>query len=149
MNGHTATIGGEPGLKRIRPVIAIGVLLLTAAGVVGAIAYLNARDDATLSAAQGPGRERPAGARPAVEPGNVLLTYSEPQLAPALRALARELGGSDDALAAAGQAVLVRRRPGLPAPISALSAGHRLDAARADDPALRRFVEYRLGRRSG
>ncbi|MDQ3678084.1 MAG: hypothetical protein M3401_15025 [Actinomycetota bacterium] len=132
-----------------RPAVAIGVVLLAAAGVIGAIAYFNARDDATVSTSRGPGRERPEGERPVVQAGNVLLVYSDSQLSPALRALQREIAGTDKALAAVGQAVLVRRQDELPVPVSALSARHRLDASRAELPALRNFVEYWLGRESG
>ncbi len=137
-------------MNRARPVIALlGILVLGGAGIFGAIAYFNARDDATVSASAGPGRERAAGEPPVVQAGNVLILYSDPELAGRLRALQRELAGSDASLAAAGQAVLVRRDAGLPAPVRALSASHRLDSSRAEFPALRDFVEYWLGRDSG
>ena len=51
-------------------------------------------------------------------------------------------------LEAAGQAVLVRHDAKLAAPIVAVTATRRLQAQRADDPALARFVEYWLGRRA-
>ncbi|MGH2841095.1 MAG: hypothetical protein ACRDKY_09760 [Solirubrobacteraceae bacterium] len=136
-------------MTRTRPFIVIGVVLLAAAGVIGAIAYFNARDDATVSTTEGPGRERPAGERPVVRPGNVLLVYSEAQLARPLLALQRELSGTDKALVAAGQAVIVRRNRALPVPVTGLSARHRLDASRAELEALRDFVEYWLGRETG
>lgn len=123
--------------------------MLVAAGVFGAISYFNSRDDATVSSTEGPGRERPAGDKPVVKAGNVLLLYSDPQLAGPLRALQRDLAGTDESLAAAGQAVLVRRQADLPAPVSALSAGHRLDSSGAELPAVRSFVEYWLGRDTG
>lgn len=123
--------------------------MLVAAGAFGAIAYFNARDGATVSSSKGPGRERPAADKPVVKAGNVLLLYSDPQLAGPLRALQRELAGTDESLAAAGQAVLVRRQADLPAPASALSARHRLDGSSAELPALRSFVEYWLGRDTG
>ena len=127
----------------------LAAIVLTAVGIIGAAAYFNSRDDATLTVGQGVGQLRPPGARPPVRPGNVLLLYSDARQAPGLRALARELGGSGPALAAAGQAVLVRRDAGLRVPIVALSARHRHDARAASDPALRGFVEYWLGRATG
>jgi len=129
--------------------VVLGAAVLAAAGIIGAAAYLHSRDDATVTAGQDAGRPRPPGARPAVRPGNVLLLYAEPRQAPQLRALRRELGSSDPALAAAGQALLVRRDAGLRVPIVALSARHRQDARAASEPAVRGFVEYWLGRAAG
>ena len=136
-------------MTRPRLTIVLGAVALTAAGIIGAAAYLYSRDDATVMARQDAGRPRPPGARPAVRPGNVLLLYAETRQAPQLRALQRELGTSGPALAAAGQALLVRRDPGLRVPIVALSARHRQDARAASEPAVRRFVEYWLGRAAG
>jgi hypothetical protein len=129
--------------------IVIGAIVLGVAGSVGVAAYLNSRDDATLTSGRDAGRPRSPGARPAVRPGNVLLLYADERQAPALRALRRELTGSDPALVAAGQAVLVRRDPRLSAPVVALSARHRRAADAASEPAVRDFVEYWLGRATG
>ena len=136
-------------MTRPRLAIVLGAVVLAAAGIIGAAAYLHSRDDATVPAGQDAGRPRAPGARPAVRPGNVLLLYAHTRQAPRLRALRRELGSSDPALAAAGQALLVRRDPGLRVPIVALSARHRQDARAASEPAVRRFVEYWLGRAAG
>lgn len=132
---------------RRRLALGLGVLVLAVVAAAAAIAFFAARDDATVARAQGPGAPRAAGAGPAVRPGNVLLLYADPAAAGALRALAEEVAGPPSpALVAAGQAVVVRRQPGLGAPVRALSATRRLDSAGADDPALREFVEFWVGR---
>jgi hypothetical protein len=125
------------------------LLVIAVAAVVGiaGAALLAARDDATVTRSAGPGVARAAGATPRVRDGNVVLLYSDERLTRRLRELALEIGGpSDGPLVAAGQAVLVRRRPGLRVPVVAVSASRRLDASGPDDPALRAFVEYWLGR---
>jgi hypothetical protein len=45
--------------------------------------------------------------------------------------------------------VIVQRRPGLRVAVVALTSDRRLDAGGPDDPRLRAFVEYWLGRRAG
>jgi hypothetical protein len=123
------------------------VLVLTVVAVAAAIAFFSARDDATVSRAQGPGAPRAAGAAPAVRPGNVLLQYADPALAAGLRALAEDVAGPPSpALVAAGQAVVVRRQGGLRPPVRALSATRGVDAAGPRDPTLREFVEFWVGR---
>jgi hypothetical protein len=129
--------------------IVLAGVVLAAAAIIGAAAYLSSRDDATVASARQAGRPRPPGARPAVRPGNVLVLYADRHQAAQLRALRRELSGSGPALAEAGQALLVRRDAGLRVPIVALSARHRQDARAASEPAVRGFVEYWLGRAAG
>jgi uncharacterized protein (DUF111 family) len=133
-----------------RVAVGIGMVIVALAGVAAVIAILNARDDATVTrATAGPGTVRAQGARPVVAPGNVVLLYSDERQTAALRELARDTAGpATPALQAAGQAVIVRRRPGLRVPVIALTSDHRLDAVAADDPRLRPFVEYWLGRRA-
>jgi hypothetical protein len=129
---------------------AAGVLLLAALGVAAVIAVLTARDSGTVEPAPGPGAERAAGERPAVARGNVVLLYSDERETAALRELALDTGGPvTPALVAAGQAVIVRRQAGVRVPVRALTRERRLDAAGPDDPRLRRFVEYWLGREAG
>jgi len=131
-------------------VVALGVLVLAVAGIGAAIAYFNARDDATVSRSEGPGEQRQEGARPVVSTGNVVLLYSDERETTALRELAQDLGGeSTPALEAAGQAVIVRRQTGLRVPVVALTSQRRLDATGPDDPNLRAFIEYWLGRDAG
>jgi hypothetical protein len=136
-------------LSRRTIAIALGVVVVAAAGITAATAYFDSRDDATLEINSGPGTIRPRDARPVVSAGNVLLLYREAAQAPRLRDLAHELGGAGAALKAAGQAVLVRRDARLRAPVRALSARHRLDAAQSGDRALRDFAERWLGRIPG
>jgi hypothetical protein len=133
-----------------RAVIAVAVLVLAVAGAVAVLAVLNGRDDASVERSAGPGAERSAGARPAVAPGNVLLLYSDEREIAALRELALRTGGRETpALVAAGQAVIVRRQPGLRTPVVALTSERRLDAAGPADPRLRAFIEYWLAREKG
>ena len=133
----------------------LAVVVLAAAGAIAAVAFLNARDDAavTTTAAPGPGEPLPAGARryPAergLAAGNVIVLHRASAGGTALRALAVEIAGPPSVdLRTAGQAVLVSTvdlDPG--PPIEARAAGRRQRAARADDPALRAFIEFWLGR---
>jgi len=132
-----------------RALLALGALVLAVAGVAAAFAFFSSKDDATVTRSAGPGSPRPAGDRPAVRDGNVLLLHRRADQARALRTLADDIAGPASAqLEAAGQAVLVRRDATLPVPIVALSATRRIEAERADDPALAQFVEYWLGRRA-
>jgi hypothetical protein len=135
-------------LTRTRVATALGVVLVVALGIAGAIAFFNGRDSATVSDAAGPGHVRPAGQQPTVKPGNVLLVYSDAKFAPQLRQIQDDLSGTDKALVAAGQAVIVRRGAA-PLGIAALSARHRIDASRADGNVVSGFAEYWLGRKDG
>ena len=128
--------------------VAIGAAVVAVLCVAGLAAFFASRDDATVpQKADGPGVERATNARPRVEPGNVVLLYSDERLTSDLRALARRLAGEPSpALEAAGQAVVVQRRPNLTVPVTALTAGRRLQTTGPRDPALRSFVEYWLGR---
>jgi len=130
-----------------RALVALGVLVVAAVGAVAVMAIINARDDATVRRAEGPGVKRVAGARPVVARGNVVLLYSDERETAALRKLALDVGGpATPAVKAAGQAVLVVRQAGLRVPVVALTTDRRLDARGPDDPRLREFVEYWLGR---
>ncbi|HEV2787513.1 MAG TPA: hypothetical protein VGV67_14035, partial [Solirubrobacteraceae bacterium] len=116
--------------------------------VAGLAAFFASRDDATVpQETDGPGVAREANAQPRVDPGNVVLLYSDERLTSDLRALAARIAGDPSpALEAAGQAVLVQRRPNLTVPVTALTATRRLQATGPRDPALRSFAEYWLGR---
>jgi hypothetical protein len=128
--------------------LALVALVLAIAGVAAAFAFFSSKDDATVTRSGRLGSVRPAGDKPAVRDGNVLLLHLRRGEGRALRRLADDIAGPPNAqLEAAGQAVLVRRDATLAVPIVAVTATRRLEAERADDPALVRFVESWLGRR--
>jgi hypothetical protein len=82
----------------------------------------------------------------ALEVGDVVLMYGAGRPPPGLVALARqEAGRFTPALAAAGQAVVLAKRPGTNGVI-ALAWTRLLHVPSAADPALRRFVNQYLGR---
>lgn len=82
----------------------------------------------------------------ALELGNVVIAYDSADPPRGLRALQRDVAGPFDAeLAAAGQAVVLEHRDDVDG-VVALAWQHLLSARSADDPALREFVEYWLGR---
>jgi Protein of unknown function (DUF3105) len=83
----------------------------------------------------------------ALELGNVVILYDTPD--PALERLQDEVAGPFDAeVAAAGQAVILARRPGA-GPATALAWRHVYQAGDPDDPGLREFAEAWLGRGLG
>jgi hypothetical protein len=82
----------------------------------------------------------------ALELGNVVILYDAPRPAAALNRLQDEVAGPFDAeLAAAGQAVILARRPGA-GPATALAWRRLLKTSDATDPALLEFAEAWLGR---
>jgi hypothetical protein len=119
--------------------------VLTIAAVLGLLAFFNSRDDATIGerGANGPGAPAPSATAPELERGNVVLHFDDPADARALRRLAQQYG--PESLADDGQAVLVRRTPGTRG-VAAEAYRRRLEVPRPDDPALREFVEFWLGR---
>jgi hypothetical protein len=129
--------------------LAIAAAVVTVIGIAALAAFFASRDDATVPQDdQGPGVERAANTRPQVKPGNVVLLYSDERLTSGVHAFAARIAGEPSAaLQAAGQAVLVERRPNLTIPVTAVTAGRRLEATGPDDPALESFVEYWLGRK--
>ena len=130
-----------------RAFLAIAATVVAVIGVAALAAFFVARDDATVPQDDAPGVQRPAGAQPAVKPGNVVLLYSDERLTSDLRAFAARIAGDPDpTLEAAGQAVLVQRRPNLRVPVTAVTTKRELQARGPADPALDEFVEYWLGR---
>lgn len=122
----------------------IGVaVLLAVAAVFGVLLFFTARDDSTIGESGAPGQAAPEATGAELENGNVVLRFSEPADAGALRELAREFG--PESLADAGQAVLVRRDESAGGVI-AEAYERRLKVPGPDDPALRRFIEHWLGR---
>ena len=85
----------------------------------------------------------------ALELGDVVIAYPNARPPAALRALQREVSGAFDAeLAAAGQMVVLVRRPGLDG-VHALAWRRRLEASDAQDRRLRDFAEAWLGQGRG
>ncbi len=81
----------------------------------------------------------------ALETGDVVILYGSSTPPPALHALTRTTGSFTPALAAAGQSVVLGRRPGTSGLI-ALAWARLLHAQSASDPALQQFVQQTLGR---
>lgn len=128
--------------------LAIAAAVVAVIGVAALAAFFVSRDEATVpQQGEVPGVARAPGSRPAVKPGNILLLYSDERLTGELRALAaRSAGEPSPALEAAGQAVLLERRPNLTAPVTAVTASRELEATAPEDPKLQSFIEYWLGR---
>jgi hypothetical protein len=81
----------------------------------------------------------------ALELGDVVVAYPQARPPAALRALQTDVAGPfDPELAAAGQAVVLARVPGLDG-VQALAWRRRLRSADPGDPALATFAERRLG----
>jgi hypothetical protein len=128
--------------------VALGLvaLLVALAAVAGLVAVLQSRDEAGIESAP-PGAPAPDADERRLRLGNVVLTYRAPRDAGPLRALAEELAGpADPSLVAAGQAVIVERVPDQAEAVVAEAFRRRQTAARPDDPAVRVFAEYWLGR---
>ncbi len=82
----------------------------------------------------------------ALELGDVVIAYGTPAPPPGLRAFARSVAAPfTPALAASGQAVILDRRAGTPG-IVALAWARLVRVATAQDPLLRQFVQYWLGK---
>jgi hypothetical protein len=85
----------------------------------------------------------------ALASGNVVLTYATAQPPAALKSLQQDVSGAfDPELAAAGQAVILARRPGSKGVI-ALAWRRRLRVADPADPQLRAFADAWLGQGPG
>lgn len=128
-----------------RSVLVAVAALLTVAAIFGVLVFFSARDDSTIGddEANAPGRADPALTSEPLRRGNVVLRFATPADREVLRALADEFG--PESLADQGQAVLVRRDSTVQG-VVAEAYRRRLQAPAADDPAVRQFVEYWLGR---
>ena len=122
--------------------------LLTVAAILGVLAFFNARDDSTIGENQeAPGQASDALTGDTLARGNVVLRYGDPGQRAALEALARDIAGADDpALVEAGQAIVVERGTGGRIVASAYKRTLTVDSP--EDPKLREFVQYWLGRGS-
>jgi hypothetical protein len=142
--------------------------VLALGGLALALWFFTANDGATTSAPvvapPGQAYDGPAPLTADLRRGNVVLEVADARETAAAGDLAAALGDHRDAdLRAAGQAVLVISPGGLPDALSepdlrvtgdrprvtAYAAGRRLAVRSADDPRLRAFVEYWLGRAAG
>jgi uncharacterized protein DUF3105 len=96
-----------------------------------------------------PAREQLAGddeLLQALELGDVVIVYASRTPPPALKQLQDDLSGPfDPAVAAVGQSVILTRDPTV-RQITALAWRHRVRAAFADDPELRVFADFWLGK---
>ena len=121
-------------------------------GVLAALSFFNARDDSTTSTPPGPGVVVPAqggAAGQRLRAGNVELRYGDIAQRARARSLADELAGAPSpALEATGQAVLIVPERGLHG-VRVVAWRHELTAQDAQDPRVRAFVEYWLGRGDG
>jgi Protein of unknown function (DUF3105) len=82
----------------------------------------------------------------ALESGNVVFMYGTRKPPPGLRALALRLASPfTPALAAAGQAVILARRPGT-AGVDGLAWAHAVSVRDPSDPLLAQFAQFWLGR---
>jgi hypothetical protein len=85
----------------------------------------------------------------ALQLGNVVLAYAGEQPPEALVTVQREVSGAfDPSLAAAGQSVILARRPGVSG-VMALAWRRKLVASDVSDPQLREFAEAWLGQGPG
>ena len=119
--------------------------VVTVAGIFAVLLFFSGRDDSTLGVddANAPGQAAPSLTAPELERGNVVLRFAAPADREVLRALADEFG--PESLTDQGQAVIVRRDPGSQG-VVAEAYKRTLTTSAADDPQLRAFVEYWLGR---
>ena len=130
------------GLAALAVLVALG-------GSIGLITFFQSRDEGSLDQqdADAPGVVAADLDRAELAPGNVVLTYRQSGQRAQLKQLAESIAGPvDPALTEAGQSVIVRARPSGGGGVVAEAYKRRLEVASADDPALRSFVEYWLGR---
>src|SRR3954449_12201661 len=108
-------------------------VLIAAAGVVGIIAFFDARDSSTTGGAQP--KAQNVNKSGVLSDGNVVLTYSDPHYKAALRDFAEQNGPDTPVLRAAGGAVIVRHDPQA-AGVVARSSSATLQAQSPQDPRL-------------
>src|SRR6478672_6231159 len=91
---------------------ALGTVLavvIAAAGVIGIIAFFEARDSSTTGGTAAKPKQANAGS--VLRSGNVVLTYSDPSYKAALKDFAAQNGPDTANLRAAGGAVIVKHDP--------------------------------------
>jgi hypothetical protein len=132
-----------------------GVAVVALAGLALAVWFFAAGDDATTRVPEAavPGAAVAADPRPwagELRAGNLVVeTGDDEALFAAARGLARDVAGAElsSDLLAAGQAIRVVRVEGpTRAPVRAYAHGRVLGVRAVEDPRLREFLEYWLGR---
>src|SRR3954470_3865648 len=108
-------------------------VLIAAAGVIGIIAFFDARDSSTTGGTQAKPTEVNAGS--VLKQGNVVLTYSDPTYNKPLHDFAEQTGPDTPNLRAAGGSVIVRHDPHA-AGVVARSFAATLQATSPEDPRL-------------
>jgi hypothetical protein len=132
----------------------LAVVALAAVCAFGAIAFLNARDDAGVGE---PSSDTPGVAlsqlggvtAPSTQSGNVVVLYSDTAQKATLDALAADIAGPPSTeLEQAGQAVIVRRQAAANG-IVAIAGDRGVRVTDPADPSLRAFIEAHLGAAAG
>ena len=130
--------------------------MLALGGLALALWFFTANDDATTSApvASAPGVRTadPRAFAQELARGNLVLSIGDSARFPEAKRLAKAVTGSDEsaALYAAGQGIRVVAPLGLQAaPVIAYAHDRTLTAPSLDDPGLRAFLDYWLGRAGG
>ncbi len=124
-------------------------VLLCIAAVAGVLLFFEARDRSQIAEQPGgPGDELTIDADVGT-PGNVLIRTDDGADLDELRALAREIAGKpSEALTATGQAVIVEEDIEADG-IEAVAAGSSITVKDPDDPRLREFAKFWLGKTKG
>ena len=118
-------------------------VVIAIAGVIGLIAFFEARDSSTTGGAE-PAKPQQLNADNVLKQGNVVLTYSDPSYKTPLKDFSEENGPDTPVLREAGGAVIVKRDP-TAAGVVARSFSATLQAKSPDDPRLQDFVDRWLG----
>src|SRR4051794_13631339 len=117
-------------------------VVIAAVGVIGIIAFFDARDSSTTGGTSAKPSEVNAGS--VLKLGNVILSYSDPSYRQPLHDFAEQNGPDTANLRAAGGSVIVRQDPQA-AGVVARSYAATLQATSPADPRLQDFVDRWLG----
>ena len=137
-------------LERVAIVIVALALAVAVIALLSGGLFTGSDKPAVTGAAAGPGQPARIATddplRHALQLGDVALIYGTPQPPSGLKALARRLG--PPLPLSSGQAIILASRPGTRG-IVALAWDRLVRVQRPDDPALRAFVNFWLGRGAG